>query len=150
NLTGGIQPGVLRRAIALAVFLSGGAAFGAEKVFDFGAANLAQGAGKVIEIAAGFLNQTENLNKLIDLGRRFLKSAYDLAMSLLGKVGLDVIKEKITSWVDDKLQNREQLMSKWIKDLYRAEDTTKALQQKLRAARRRWRNMAVQLMRWTS
>jgi hypothetical protein len=102
-----------------------------EKVFDFGMANLAQGAGKVIEIAAGFLNQTENLNKLIDLGRRFLKSAYDLAMSLLGKVGLDVIKEKITSWVDDKLQNREQLMSKWLKDLYGVDDTAKAIQQKI-------------------
>jgi hypothetical protein len=102
-----------------------------KEIFDFGLDTLAKGSGKLIEMAAGFLGQTENLNKLVDLGRRFLKSAYDFAMQLLGKAGLDIIKEKITTWVDDKLQNREQMMATWLKDLYKAEATEKQLQQKI-------------------
>ena len=45
-----------------------------DKVFDFGLTNIAHAAGQAIDAAAALLNQTGNLNTLIELGRKFLKN----------------------------------------------------------------------------
>lgn len=98
------------------------------KVFDFGLTNIAHAIGQAIEAAASLLNQSENLNALIELGRKFLKNVYDLAMQILGDVGLEVIKEKIQEWVDDKLQLRDDFLANWVKKLCQADATQVRLQ----------------------